>query len=219
MPDAPAQRLQCPGCGAPADAASARCDYCRARLATVSCPACFGLLFDGAGFCQHCGAKRQREEAGGAAIRCPACRAAMAWVRVGQTDLLECERCDATWVEAETFERICADREAQGAVLHTAPRHGAPYASPPEPTIRYRPCPRCAKLMNRVNFGRVSGTVVDVCKGHGTFLDRGELHAIVRFIQGGGLEKTRAREREDIAEERRRLNELLLALRVSRDTL
>ena len=34
--------------------------------------------------------------------------------------------------------------------------------------------------MNRVNFGKVSGAVgLDVCKGHGTFLDRGELHQIV----------------------------------------
>ena len=41
--------------------------------------------------------------------------------------------------------------------------------------------------MNRVNFARISGVVVDVCKGHGTFLDPGELHAIVQFIHGGGL--------------------------------
>ena len=31
-------------------------------------------------------------------------------------------------------------------------------------------------MMNRMNFGRLSGTVVDVCSGHGTFLDAGELH-------------------------------------------
>jgi hypothetical protein len=28
-------------------------------------------------------------------------------------------------------------------------------------------------MMNRVNFGRLSGTVVDVCRGHGTYLDAG----------------------------------------------
>ena len=38
-------------------------------------------------------------------------------------------------------------------------------------------------MMNRVNFGRLSGTIVDVCKGHGTFLDPGELHRIVEFIR------------------------------------
>ena len=59
--------------------------------------------------------------------------------------------------------------------------------------------------MNRLNFGRLSGTVVDVCKGHGTFLDAGELHAIVSFIQGGGLDRARQRQIEELKEEQRRL--------------
>src|SRR5688500_12739359 len=203
-----AQALHCPNCGAPAKPSQPKCGYCLARLATVSCPACFGMLFDGAGFCQHCGAQRQRAELGGDKIRCPACRGNMAWIRLGGTELLECARCDGTWIEAATFERVCADREAQGAVLHTTGIERPARPAPAAP-IRYRPCPRCTKLMNRVNFGRMSGTVVDVCKGHGTFLDRGELHQIVRFIQGGGMEKMRERQREEIVEEQRRLQELL----------
>ena len=62
--------------------------------------------------------------------------------------------------------------------------------------------------MNRVNFGKISGAVVDVCKGHGTFLDRGELNQIVRFIHSGGIERARAAEREQILEEQRRLRDL-----------
>jgi len=59
--------------------------------------------------------------------------------------------------------------------------------------------------MNRVNFGRVSGTVIDVCRGHGAFLDSGELHAIATFIMEGGLDRTRQREKDDLEEERHRL--------------
>ena len=59
--------------------------------------------------------------------------------------------------------------------------------------------------MNRLNFGRLSGTIVDVCKGHGTFLDAGELHAIVRFIQGGGLDRARQRQIDDLKEQEQRL--------------
>ena len=66
--------------------------------------------------------------------------------------------------------------------------------------------------MNRMNFGRLSGTIVDVCRGHGTFLDRGELHQVVDFILWGGLDRARQAEREDMGEERRRLKELLAAL-------
>jgi hypothetical protein len=63
-------------------------------------------------------------------------------------------------------------------------------------------------MMNRVNFGRLSGTIVDVCRGHGTFLDAGELHAIVTFIDAGGLDRMREREIEDLKNEQHRLEEL-----------
>ena len=54
----------------------------------------------------------------------------------------------------------------------------------------------------------MSGTVIDVCRGHGTFLDSGELHAIVTFITEGGLDRARQREKDDLEEERRRLSSL-----------
>ena len=134
----------------------------------------------------------------------------MQWVRVGSTDLLECGDCDGTWVEADTFARLCADRESQAAVSQHRPQPEA--SAGRRDAVRYRPCPRCGKLMNRMNFGRLSGTIVDVCRGHGTFLDRGELHQVVDFILGGGLDRARQAEREDMGEERRRLKELLAAL-------
>jgi hypothetical protein len=62
--------------------------------------------------------------------------------------------------------------------------------------------------MNRMNFGRLSGTIVDVCRGHGTFLDRGELHQVVQFILEGGLERARQAEREQLIEEQHRLQAL-----------
>jgi Zn-finger nucleic acid-binding protein len=130
----------------------------------------------------------------------------MHWITVGGTDLLECDGCDGTWLEAATFERLCADREAQAAIVHTATDSGDAAPRPLAP-VRYRPCPRCSKLMNRVNFGRLSGAIVDVCKGHGTFLDRGELHQVIRFIQTGGMERTREAQREELKDEQRRLRE------------
>jgi hypothetical protein len=71
--------------------------------------------------------------------------------------------------------------------------------------VRYRNCLACGKMMHRVNFGRLSGTVIDVCKGHGALLDAGELHAIVTFIQGGGLGRARQRQLDDLKEEEQRL--------------
>ena len=60
--------------------------------------------------------------------------------------------------------------------------------------------------MNRVNFARLSGTIIDVCRGHGTFLDSGELHAIVTFIHGGGLERVRQHELDSLKEAKRQLD-------------
>ena len=59
--------------------------------------------------------------------------------------------------------------------------------------------------MNRVNFARCSGVVVDVCKAHGTWFDRDELRRIVEFIRAGGLEQARAFELDQLERERRAL--------------
>jgi Zn-finger nucleic acid-binding protein len=200
-----AKSPHCPNCGAAADPHAARCPYCRARLATVSCPRCFALMFDGAAFCPSCGARSARAEPQPSSTACPACQGAMVRVIIGDLALLECASCDGVWVEAVEFERICADREAQGAVLH---RWNAHTVEAPGIRVRYRPCITCGKLMNRVNFGRMSGTVVDVCRWHGTFLDAGELHAIDTFIRDGGLDRARQREKDDLEEERHRLGML-----------
>jgi hypothetical protein len=62
--------------------------------------------------------------------------------------------------------------------------------------------------MNRVNFASGAKVVLDICREHGTFFDRDELHRVVTFIQGGGLERARAREREALKEEQSRLRAL-----------
>jgi hypothetical protein len=46
-----------------------------------------------------------------------------------------------------------------------------------------------------------------VCRGHGTYLDPGELHRIVTFIQSGGLDRARARQIDELKEQERRLRE------------
>ena len=199
---ADASSLHCPNCGAAAQSDAGRCSYCRARLATVSCPSCFALMFAGAAFCEKCGARRARAERDDTSVKCPGCRSEFQQIAMGATTMLECGACDGVWVDADVFERVCADKETQAAVLHSLSRREA---ASPIARVQYRPCPRCGKMMNRVNFGKLSGTVVDVCKGHGTFLDAGELHQIVTFILEGGLERTRERQREELHDDEREL--------------
>jgi Zn-finger nucleic acid-binding protein len=163
-------------------------------------------MFEGTRFCPQCGAPAARVEKEAADGRCPACRNAMRQVAIGAASVLECGTCDGVWLDAADFERVCADRESRAAVLHRWTT--APAAVNVQQHVRYRPCVRCGRLMNRVNFGRLSGTIVDVCRGHGTFLDAGELHAIASFIDAGGLDRMREREIQDLKDEQRRLEEL-----------
>jgi Zn-finger nucleic acid-binding protein len=41
--------------------------------------------------------------------------------------------------------------------------------------------------MNRLNFGKTSGILVDACKAHGTWFDRGELDDIVAAVEHGAV--------------------------------
>jgi Zn-finger nucleic acid-binding protein len=128
----------------------------------------------------------------------------MSFVTIGTTAVLECERCLGLWLDVSSFEKVCADREQQSAVLGVASI--APTQAVRETSkVNYVPCPQCSQLMNRINFARCSGVIVDFCKGHGTWFDRDELSRIVAFIRQGGLEASRARDKAEIREERRRL--------------
>jgi Zn-finger nucleic acid-binding protein len=59
--------------------------------------------------------------------------------------------------------------------------------------------------MNRVNFGKRSGIVLDACAQHGTWFDADELRRVVEFVRDGGLDRARAKERQQLEEERRLL--------------
>jgi len=165
------------------------------------------MIFVGSKHCPHCGAtvvvpKMTTAEE----TKCPRCKVLMKSVAIGSANVSECEECLGLWLNVAAFEAICSDREQQSAVLGTA--SPAPAGAVRETSkVNYVPCPQCSQLMNRINFARCSGVIVDVCKGHGTWFDRDELSRIVEFIRSGGLEESRKREKEEIKEERLKLLE------------
>ena len=124
-------------------------------------------------------------------------------VAVGSVSFVECPRCEGIWVDIDTLNQISADREKQALVASGPAGSAEPLQV--ETAVRYVPCPVCHELMNRLQFARCSHVVVDVCKPHGTWFDKDELRRAVQFIRGGGLEKARAQELEQLKEEQRRL--------------
>ena len=169
------------------------------------------MMFIGSKHCPRCGAAAApREEVEYKIHKCPRCKVDMRSLKLGATQVQECDRCEGLWLDVAAFERICADREQQAIVLggaSVAPGNVLREAQP----IKYVPCPHCGQLMNRINFARCSGVIVDVCKGHGTWFDRDELSRIIEFIRGGGLSLSRAKEKAEIEEEWRRLRDEQLA--------
>ena len=211
-----AQTLNCPNCGAAVSSDSPRCIYCESKLATVACPSCFAMMFIGSKHCPHCGASaREARSAELSVLRCPRCKVDMSSVTIGSQAMRECEQCAGLWVEVAALEKICADREQQAAVLGGA--SPAPHSLQAEQKIQYSPCPQCGQLMNRINFARCSGVIVDICKGHGTWFDRDELSAIVQFIRGGGLEVSRQKEKHELEAQRQqlRMEEMIAASRAT----
>ena len=203
-----AQTLNCPNCGAAVSSDSTQCRYCESKLATIACPACFAMMFIGSKHCPHCGAAAGLATAAQLPVlKCPNCKLDLSAITLGVTAMRECERCGGLWIEVAAFEQICEDREQQAAVLGAASPAPLPKSasSGALPKIRYRPCAQCGQLMNRINFARCSGVVVDVCRGHGTWFDRDELRGIVEFIRAGGLELSRQKEKRELEYEREQL--------------
>lgn len=201
-----AETLNCPNCGAAVSSDAPQCQYCTSRLATVACPSCFGMMFKGNKHCPRCGTAAAAVLAASLPARnCPRCRVEMQAVVVGETAVRECSRCVGLWVDVVSFEKICADREQQAAVLGGATAAASHAASDVASKVSYVPCPECSKLMNRINFARCSGVIVDICKGHGIWFDRDELSRIIEFVRGGGLDTARSKEKAQLEEARRQL--------------
>jgi Zn-finger nucleic acid-binding protein len=197
-----AATLHCPNCGAPASPDARECGYCHARLATVACPHCFATAFVGMRHCPACGAALAREfdpdEA--AALACPRCSGALEPVRLGENRLRECAGCGGLWVDNRTFLAICHDHERVAPLLAARP-HPGPGTDAGLLRVEYARCPVCRGLMNRLNFARVSGVVVDVCREHGTWFDAGELQRVVEFIERGGIDRGVTRAATDALDE------------------
>lgn len=69
-----------------------------------------------------------------------------------------------------------------------------------EGRFAYRKCPVCQELMHRINFGALSGVIVDQCKTHGVWLDSGELKRLLDWKKAGGQllhEHVRQRKEEE----------------------
>ena len=197
--------MNCPNCGAGIAGDSTKCEFCRTRLKTRACNHCLGLLFIGSKHCSHCG-KETVETTDGTETsvgRCPRCSVPLEPLIIGDTSLRECHNCSGLWMTIASFEELCSDRDEQSAVLDF--QRGRDRIPVDTLKISYVPCPVCTDLMNRSNFARASGVIIDTCRTHGVWFDADELPRIVSFIRDGGMRTARQRELRDIEDQRSKL--------------
>jgi len=206
------EALNCPNCGAAVESDRTQCEFCKSRLKTVGCPSCLGLMFLGSKFCGHCGAASAEAQLieDGDPGECPRCKINLQSLKVGMAKMRECERCGGFWTSVETFEHLCEDKEQQSAVLSYVgdQNHDLGGTAP----INYVPCPDCKQLMNRSNFARISGVIIDLCRHHGVWFDANELPKIISFIDEGGIKRSREKEKIALEDERSRVRDEQLRL-------
>ncbi len=194
--------LNCPNCGAAVSTDAPNCPFCSARLQTVACSKCHGMMWMGSKFCPHCGGSAQPVLVGAESGRkCPRCQVPLRHIAFGTTCAEECSRCRGLWMPAADFDRICSDTEAQTAA--------SGYAQIPVQAMKeeelYPPCPTCADRMARQNFARRSGIMINVCRAHGVWLDGDELRQVIEFIRAGGLDRARELAKEQLETAQRKL--------------
>jgi len=192
-----AKALTCTHCGGAVGVEDDACPYCLARISeqdrrqTTLCPSCFVRLEDGSKHCNACGLEiRPQALTPLPADRdCPRCKGALRVRSIDVTDVIECSECLGIWLTPQIFERatIEAERPGSGTELLLKEVEDAPPRK--WEAVSYIPCIACGELMQRRQYvyqSRGSGTVIDMCRGHGVWLDHKELESILDFVRTGG---------------------------------
>jgi Zn-finger nucleic acid-binding protein len=117
----------------------------------------------------------------------------MVGTKAGDFEVMGCDTCAGMFIPHETFEMMQDTSNRQIETTAITPRQ--PVAKLEE-TVSYVRCPVCRQMMNRQNFARISGVIIDTCGKHGVWFDAGELESIMDFLARGGLQKARERELE-----------------------
>ena len=189
---------RCGSCGALVSADAESCSYCGSAIVrdpgklSLICHECYARCAEAARFCTACGVAFRPEavRVDGFELPCPACDLLMPPQQIGGIGVNECTGCNGLWAAGNDFDLLVsraieARRSADPAgLLALKPRVTG--ANPAAQKVQYRKCPVCMGFMQRRNFRKSSGVIIDRCNEHGTWLDADELEQIAGFILSGG---------------------------------
>jgi Zn-finger nucleic acid-binding protein len=161
-----------------------KCEYCgkEINIAYMICPLC------GA----HLHSKEQTRSP-----VCPRCKVELGIHYRDREEYDICPKCGGLWLDRGEFRLFTREYD----VYRKDDDKGEYLREPSKDPLEYIPCVRCGKLMNRKNFAKISGVILDECGTHGVWLDSGELGKIRHFIADGGLERAQDSEIENVRTE------------------
>jgi len=118
---------------------------------------------------------------------CPRCRGVL--TELADRSGSRCGSCSGVFIVRELVERflesVPTNSDGDGYRSASLPPDERPDPVPRrvwEKSVRYLMCPVCKQPMNRSNFARASGVLVDVCPRHGTWFDDGEAAAAAAWV-------------------------------------
>jgi Zn-finger nucleic acid-binding protein len=188
---------RCGSCGAGVEPDAAGCSYCGSDIVrdpdelSLICPECFARCAEDSRFCIACGIGFRPEplRLDGHELPCPVCSVLMPPRQIRGVALNECLTCHGLWAPGDSFDMLVsrairARQNAEPAELHVLkPRVTG--SNPAGQSVQYRKCPECDGYMQRRNYRKKSGVIIDSCPSHGIWLDADELEQIAGFILRG----------------------------------
>ncbi len=126
---------------------------------------------------------------------CSICKIELENLNIGSKEkvlIQHCSKCDGIFIKENIMKQLIdkqtVDRKKFDYLMirfiKKNPRHAI------ETNAKYKNCPVCKKMMQRYNYGAISGVILDRCvQGHGIWLDAGELKQIIEWKYHGGTSK------------------------------
>jgi len=106
-------------------------------------------------------------------MQCPVCEKPVVALELDMVEVDHCVACGGVWLDAGELELLFESASARDRAMAEL----TPDASVAEAPRR---CPICLKKMEKTRGGERGDVIVDRCrKGHGVWLDRGELERVI----------------------------------------
>jgi len=111
-------------------------------------------------------------------MNCPRCAVPLTAQQADRFLMHCCFQCGGLFLDGATSKRVV---DALDPMAIKASDHAAQNARANVATDAIAPCPMCAKPLDRMPI-QAANVTVDICREHGVWFDRDELHRVVRAV-------------------------------------